>query len=107
MRRRIAAIEIDDAQEKFAFGREKLGDVIAGADFVVGVAGEVIAERVAAAAKRFEGAFGGLAFGGRRAHGGLLLIGIRVLANTGAGVIGDFVARQQGVKRFGNLVQGA
>ncbi len=50
------AVQIDDGEELFALLGEQFGDVVAGADFVVGVAREVVAERVAGAAQRFQGA---------------------------------------------------
>ena len=47
VRSRIVAIEVDDREELGALAGEQLRHVIAGADLVVGVAGKVIAERVA------------------------------------------------------------
>src|SRR5690606_2783495 len=51
----------------------ELRDVVAGADLVVGVAGEVVTEGVAAAAQRLQGAFrAGPVRRGSGGHGGLL-----------------------------------
>ena len=57
VRRRVVAVQVDDAEEQVALGGEQLGDVVAGADLVVRVAGEVVAERVAGplAARRGRG----------------------------------------------------
>ena len=50
------AVEIDDAEQLLAFTGEQFGHVVTGADLVVGIAREVIAERIAGAAQYFQGA---------------------------------------------------
>ena len=56
VRVRVVAVEVDDAVEQVAFGGEEFGHVVAGADFVVWVAGEVVAEWVAGALQHVAGA---------------------------------------------------
>ena len=51
---RIVAVEIDDAEQLLALAGKQLGDVVAGANLVVGIAGEVIAKGIAGAAQHFQ-----------------------------------------------------
>src|SRR5262249_29589783 len=55
VRGRVVAVQVDDAEQLVALTGEQLGDVVAGADLVVGVAGEVVAERVAGTAEPLQG----------------------------------------------------
>ena len=66
VRRRVVAVQIDDRVKQVALGREQLGDVVAGADLVVRVAGEVVAERVAGALQDLAEAVGEWSFGDSR-----------------------------------------
>jgi hypothetical protein len=69
VRRRVVAVQIDDGQKLLALARVQLRDVVAGADLIVRVAGEVVAEGVPASAQDLERAVVQGSFGDGR-HGG-------------------------------------
>ena len=73
VRGRGEAVEVHDAEQLFAFLGEQFGDVVARANLVVGVAREVVAERVAGAAQRFQGALRQGSNGGGGWHRGTSL----------------------------------
>jgi hypothetical protein len=64
VRHRVVAVQVDDRVEEVALGGKQLRDVVAGAHLVVGVAREVVAERVAGAAEGVAGAGGQVAVEG-------------------------------------------
>src|SRR5262245_28092582 len=66
MRVRVVAVEIDDREEQPPLRGVEVGDVVAGADFVVRVAGKVVAEGVPRPAQRFKGAIRSRADSGGR-----------------------------------------
>ncbi len=68
VRRRRGAIQVDDAEELFAFLGEQFRDVVAGTDLVVGVAREVVAEGVPGAAQHLQGPVRQGACGGGGCH---------------------------------------
>jgi hypothetical protein len=51
----VVAIEIDDGEELLALAGIQFRHVVTGADIVVGVTGEVVAERVASLAQELHG----------------------------------------------------
>jgi hypothetical protein len=57
VRRGVVAIQVHDAEKLVPFAGEQFRHVIAGTDLVVGIAGEIISERVAGPAQHFLGSF--------------------------------------------------
>ncbi len=54
---RRGAVQIDDVEQLLAFTAKQLGDVVEGANLVIGIAGEVVAERIAGPAQLFQSPF--------------------------------------------------
>ena len=79
--RRIVTIEIDDAEELLALRGVELGDVVARADFIVRVAGKVVAKWVPGPAKHFRDPVHKRSFGNGGRHENL-----HVLTRLAAGL---------------------
>ena len=101
VRRRIVTIEIDDAEELLALRGVELGDVVARADFIVRVAGKVVAKWVPGPAKHFRDPVHKRSFGNGGRHDNLhvltrLAAGLRPARRRG--VCHAFAGRSRGRK---------